>query len=290
MLTGTLTLSAVGLVCTVLLVTASRYLAGREQTAVSLIMRELPQTQCAQCGYPGCRPYAEAIAAGAPINRCPPGGPDTIQALADLLGRPTSPLDDSLGDGAQRVARIRDEECIGCALCLPVCPVDAIIGAPQLLHNVITDECTGCELCLPPCPVDCIDLITVDEESAQNALENTVPCIYCGECVKVCPRDLAPQELFLHQESLDKLKSLRLHDCIECGLCDTSCPSQIKLTYTFTQAKGRLAAREKNNARAQVIAGRVESHDRRLEKRAKINSKPEDSSTLIARIKSEANH
>ena len=290
MLAGTLTLSVVGLVCTVLLVTASRYFAGGEQTAVRLIMKELPQTQCAQCGYPGCRPYAEAIAAGAPINRCPPGGPDTIQALADLLGRPISPPDDSLGDGIPRVASIRDEECIGCTLCLPACPVDAIIGAPQLLHTVITDECTGCELCLPPCPVDCIDLITVNEESSQEVLENSVPCIHCGECVRVCPRDLAPQELFLHQESLDKLTSLRLNDCIKCSLCDISCPSHIKLTHTFTQAKEKLAAREQDHARAQVIAARVESHDRRLEKRGKISSMPQDSSTLIARLKSEADH
>ncbi|HAK51297.1 MAG TPA: hypothetical protein DCM54_05255 [Gammaproteobacteria bacterium] len=289
MITGTLILSVVGLVCTVLLITASRYLGVREETAVTLIMKELPQTQCAQCGYPGCRPYAEAIADGAPINRCPPGGSDTIQALADLLGRPTSPLDDSLGDGVPRIARIKKEECIGCTLCLPACPVDAIIGAPQMLHSVINDECTGCELCLPPCPVDCIDLIVVNEESAQGHSENTAPCIHCGECVEVCPRGLAPQELFLHQESLDTLTTLRLNDCIECGLCDTSCPSHIKLTHAFTQAKGRLAAREQDHTKAQAIAVRVDNHESRLEKRQKISSKPEDSSTVLARIKSETN-
>jgi len=118
----------------------------------------LPQTQCTQCGYPGCMPYAEAIAAGeADINRCPPGGDAGIAALARLLGRATPPLDPGCGVHLpHRVAVIDENVCIGCAKCLAPCPTDAIIGASKMLHSVIASLCTGCELCIPPCPVDCI--------------------------------------------------------------------------------------------------------------------------------------
>ncbi len=125
----------------------------------------LPQTQCGQCGFPGCRPYAEAIARGdADINRCPPGGEAGIRALAELLGREPLSLDPEHGvEKPKRLAFIREAECIGCTKCIQACPVDAIIGAPKLMHTVITDLCTGCELCLPPCPVDCIDLVPIRE-------------------------------------------------------------------------------------------------------------------------------
>ena len=114
----------------------------------------LPQTQCGQCGYPGCRPYAEAIADGEAINRCPPGGDATIAALADLLGREAEPLD---GEAAEDlVAFVIEEDCIGCTKCIQACPVDAILGAAKHMHTVIEDECTGCDLCVEPCPVDCI--------------------------------------------------------------------------------------------------------------------------------------
>lgn len=120
----------------------------------------LPQTQCGQCDYPGCRPYAEAIAADeADINQCPPGGEAGIRALARLLGRAPKPLDTSHGEHKEKaVARIDESVCIGCTLCIQACPVDAILGAAKLMHTVIEDECTGCELCLPPCPVDCISM------------------------------------------------------------------------------------------------------------------------------------
>jgi electron transport complex protein RnfB len=120
----------------------------------------LPQTQCTQCGYQGCKPYAEAIARGeANINQCPPGGDAGIHALASLLQRPYIPL--NLQHGVQKprqVAVIDEQTCIGCTLCIQACPVDAILGASKQMHTVISDECTGCELCIAPCPVDCISM------------------------------------------------------------------------------------------------------------------------------------
>jgi len=128
----------------------------------------LPQTQCGQCGFPGCRPYAEAIANGeADINRCPPGGETVILALADLLGVDPKPLDDEVGEEkAKTVAVIDEQTCIGCTLCIQACPVDAILGAAKQMHTVIESECTGCELCLEPCPVDCILMVPLKAEPA----------------------------------------------------------------------------------------------------------------------------
>jgi electron transport complex protein RnfB len=121
----------------------------------------LPQTQCTRCGYAGCKPYAEAIASGeAQINQCPPGGAATIDALASLLGRARLPLNPANGiEGPPTVAVIDEERCIGCAKCLPPCPVDAIVGARRFMHTVIESLCTGCELCIAPCPVDCIVMV-----------------------------------------------------------------------------------------------------------------------------------
>ncbi|MES9958351.1 MAG: electron transport complex subunit RsxB [Sedimenticola sp.] len=123
----------------------------------------LPQTQCGQCGHPGCRPYAEAIAAGEDeINRCPPGGEATMVALADLLGKDPVPMEGDAGVEKPKTTAVIDEkECIGCTLCIQACPVDAILGAAKQMHTVIDDECTGCELCLPPCPVECIHMVPV---------------------------------------------------------------------------------------------------------------------------------
>lgn len=125
----------------------------------------LPQTQCRQCDYQGCMPYASAIAAGdADINQCPPGGEAGIHALAKLLNVAYKPLNTAHGvTKAKAVALIDEASCIGCTLCIQACPVDAILGASKHMHTVITQECTGCELCLPPCPVDCISLLSMSE-------------------------------------------------------------------------------------------------------------------------------
>ncbi len=121
----------------------------------------LPQTQCTKCGYPACRPYAEAIAAGeAEINQCPPGGDAAIRELAALLGRAVRPLNPRNGiEQPRRVALIDEARCIGCTLCIQACPVDAIVGAPKLMHTVVTELCSGCDLCVLPCPVDCIAMV-----------------------------------------------------------------------------------------------------------------------------------
>lgn len=124
----------------------------------------LPQTQCGQCGFPGCKPYAIAIAEErADINQCPPGGEAGVRALADLLGREFKPLSAEHGEEKPKaVAFIDEQACIGCTLCIQACPVDAIAGAARQMHTIIPDLCTGCELCLPPCPVDCIDMLTLE--------------------------------------------------------------------------------------------------------------------------------
>jgi len=121
----------------------------------------LPQTQCGQCGYAGCRPYAEAIAAEeADINRCPPGGEATVIALAELLGREAKPLEAEAPRVPSR-ALIDEAECIGCTKCIQACPVDAIVGAAKQMHTVLAAECTGCDLCVEPCPVDCIEMVPI---------------------------------------------------------------------------------------------------------------------------------
>jgi electron transport complex protein RnfB len=123
----------------------------------------LPQTQCTKCGYPACRPYAEAVANGeANYNQCPPGGAEGIARLAALLGKPVIPLNSANGVERPRPVAVIDEQvCIGCTLCMQACPVDAIVGAPKQMHTVLAELCTGCDLCVPPCPVDCIAMPAV---------------------------------------------------------------------------------------------------------------------------------
>ena len=150
------TVAVIALIAGVVLAVAQRRLPPAESDVVEQVNELLPQTQCAQCGYPGCRPYAEAVVDGsAAINLCPPGGDETVQRLARLLGREPLPLAET---AVEAVAVIDEAACIGCFHCRNACPVDAIIGAPQFMHTVIADECTGCELCVAPCPVDCITM------------------------------------------------------------------------------------------------------------------------------------
>lgn len=131
---------------------------------VERINQVLPQTQCTKCGYDGCRPYAQAIAEGEAINRCPPGGPGVIDDLSSLTGQPPVALNPEVGEHLpQTVAFIREDECIGCTKCIQACPVDAIVGAAKLMHTVIASDCTGCDLCVEPCPVDCIDMLPIQD-------------------------------------------------------------------------------------------------------------------------------
>jgi electron transport complex protein RnfB len=139
--------------------------AGRAAPTVATIDALLPQTQCGQCGYAGCWPYAEALARGeADINRCPPGGDPGVHALATLLEREPKPLDPACGEPkpTPTVVWIDESACIGCTKCIQACPVDAIVGARRLMHTVLQDECTGCDLCVDPCPVDCIHVRPVE--------------------------------------------------------------------------------------------------------------------------------
>ncbi|MFA9218636.1 MAG: electron transport complex subunit RsxB [Sphingomonadaceae bacterium] len=131
----------------------------------------LPQTQCTKCGYQGCRPYAEAIAAGsAAINQCPPGGAAGIARLSAVTGYPVIPLNPVHGlERPRAVAYIDEALCIGCTLCIQACPVDAIVGAAKLMHTVVPDLCTGCDLCIAPCPVDCIVMYPVTESTGWDA-------------------------------------------------------------------------------------------------------------------------
>lgn len=158
---GVVLFALLALVAGALLAYAASALPPSANSLVDKVDSLLPQTQCAQCGYPGCRPYARAIVDdNAAINLCPPGGERTVTRLAELLGREPLPLA-APAPGNRRVAVIDEARCIGCLHCRNACPVDAIVGAQSLMHTVIEAECTGCELCIAPCPVDCIDLRNV---------------------------------------------------------------------------------------------------------------------------------
>jgi Na+-translocating ferredoxin:NAD+ oxidoreductase subunit B len=278
-LTTIAVLGGLGALAAAALAWADRRLPRDADALVDAIDALLPQTQCAQCGHPGCRPYAEAVANGAPINLCPPGGAETQQALARLLGREAGPAP---VEPPPQVALIDEARCIGCFRCIEACPVDAIVGAPQLLHTVLTDRCTGCELCLEPCPVDCIDILPVARPVPARPLrilsrprnhtpaEPELACIRCGLCKDVCPEDLVPQELYWYcrTESWPAAAERRLDACIECGLCNQVCPSNIDLLQSFTRGRQALSAAA-GAERAAIEARRLfEQHNARNAARA----------------------
>ena len=291
-------LAGLTLIAGLALTWAHARLPANDDGLIDAIDALLPQTQCGQCGHPGCRPYAEALAKGAPMDRCPPGGQETFAALQALLGG---------GDGAApaepqpAVARIREPECIGCALCLAPCPVDAIIGAPGFMHTVIESQCTGCELCLPACPVDCIELAAMPEsavpkearagrprsdnspERGRHGLESSLergrpaldlnrhnsadaPCIGCNRCEPTCPESLAPQHLLrlVRADQLNAAAETGLDGCIECRLCDRACPSGIPLAQLFRNAKEQRERRTERQARAAAAKVRFDARNARL--------------------------
>lgn len=263
-LTGTLTLASLAAALAAALTAAARSYPSNEHELVERINALLPQTQCAQCNYPGCRPYAEAIAGGEAINKCPPGGESTVAAIAELLQiQPRAPLVTT----STHTVSIREADCIGCTLCLPACPVDAIVGARRMLHTVIEDLCTGCDLCIEPCPVDCIDI--VDGRTAVPALpEWETPCIQCGWCEPVCPVALSPRALVTHLPRVavdpEPLRGLNLDTCIECKQCDAVCPSKIPLAEAFAAGKAQLAHLTVGRAAAASARARFESREQRL--------------------------
>ena len=282
MLTALLLLSAFAACCGAGLAYASSRadLADGEQILAAKLDDILPQLQCAKCGYPGCRPYADAVARGeAEVNLCPPGGPETALRLAETMNIPLAapPQPESA-----MVAFIRESECVGCALCLPACPVDAIVGAEGSAHVILESECVGCELCLPPCPVDCIEMRPPRPPDVGGGASagrkrkkppsrisfslsgKSSPCIRCGLCVPACPVDLSP--LRLHQLAQDNrdddLRDAEVLRCVECAKCDDTCPSEIPLAEQFAEAKTRIKLQSRAQTRAADLREKHFRHQR----------------------------
>ena len=272
-MTAALVLGGIGLVAALLLSIARRALASKGNANADVVVvaidAVLPQSQCAQCGYPGCRPYAEAVAGGERLDLCPPGGPRVVAALEALMGRKA---DEELAEPADIVARIVEGDCIGCALCIDACPVDAIVGASKYLHAVIPERCTGCELCVPACPVDCIELVPRSKEVVIPAMAvsehvSPLPCIACGWCEKACPVDLDPHALHVAFET--GASDRTAFDCIECTACTRACPSGIDLVGEFRVLKHRQHAERDSARRAETARRHTEARTERLSGQAR---------------------
>lgn len=169
LLSSIITLTLLALVCGVILGFAARHFRVEADPIVDKVEAILPQSQCGQCGYPGCKPYAQAVANnGEMINKCTPGGEAVMLKLADTLGIEPQPLDvDTVEKNpVRKVAFIDENNCIGCTKCIQACPVDAIVGSTRAMHTVIADLCTGCDLCVAPCPTDCIEMRPIGQTTA----------------------------------------------------------------------------------------------------------------------------
>ncbi|WP_434595850.1 electron transport complex subunit RsxB [Pseudomonas sp. R4-83] len=224
---------------------------------MSLIQRIdalLPQTQCGKCGHPGCKPYAQGIAAGEPINKCPPGGEETIAALAELLKVPVLELDVSRGPAPAQVAFIREAECIGCTKCIQACPVDAIVGAAKLMHTVLIDECTGCDLCVAPCPVDCIEMHPLPPE--------TLPVVgglafsLDEQRARAAKRDHARQRFERRNERLHREEQQKQAE--REARAKRPAQAQVSTTDPVQAALERVRAQKATNADAAVKKAKVE--------------------------------
>ena len=248
----------------------ARRLAATDDALVSEVDALLPQTQCAQCGYPGCKPYARAIVKDdAPIDRCPPGGQTTVVALSRLLGRELANKQ-LVTDKIPGVAQIREADCIGCTLCINACPVDAIVGAHECMHSVIEQYCTGCELCIAPCPMDCIEMIEIEHRKPDTETAKTeIACIHCDRCNDVCPVDLAAHSLYrlIHTADIDAAINKGLSDCILCGSCDAVCPSHIPLSRIYRSAKYHYKNISEQRKQATQAQARYETRTTRMTQR-----------------------